>query len=286
MNCSKCETTLLIDVFGTSNPIRCSACGAVTIPPDKASTQVNRYAWRSFWLGLSSIVLLCFTGLPAIWYGVQSLLQMRFSRSQKSDRKAAVAGVTLGILFGIVGAGIVAVIAGVILIVTMSIEESNDPKRIQEILSTIGKIEVPEGFEFDDADLMKGQFTRVQWNDMGDTNIKDGRIRLLEAFPKTQVGSQLHGPTVRFRFDSDIEIETDNRETESLSWKFAGKSRSITKFTEPVKNQDFNVVRYYGSTKDDAGETVIALNVSIRDDSEHTEEDVKKIFESFQKSDE
>lgn len=288
MNCSQCESTLLVEIFGTSNPIRCASCGTVSYPVTEAASQTSRFAWRSLWLGLASIILLFLTGIPAIWYGVRSLLQMRFVRTTKGDRKAAVVGVTLGVLFGVLWAGIVTILGAGVLLFMMMLEETKDSARIEQILSTIGSLEVPEEFVPDEAQVLMSQSQRVDWRDYSDTNIDDGRMRVIRATANTQIGDQqIIGPGIRFSLDRDIEIESANRTTETVSWVFAGRTRSIDKISNPVKNADFKVVRYIGKTEDDEfpENQVYVLAVSIRDDGEHSEEDIKKIFESFVPSD-
>ena len=119
MNCPQCQSTLLVEVFGTSNPIRCASCGEISMPPNQQASEVHRDSRRSLWLGVASIVLLFLTGIPAIWYGVRSLLKMRFVRSQRGDRKAATIGAVLGLIFGIFGLAFVSVAGGIALILTL-----------------------------------------------------------------------------------------------------------------------------------------------------------------------
>lgn len=130
--------------------------------------------------------------------------------------------------------------------------------------------------------VWKGQFERVEWNDYSDTKINDGRIHLVKAKPGTQIGeSQISQPTVRFRIDGDIEVDSEGVEKETVSWMFAGKTRTIQKITEPIREHDFRVVRYIGTTKEDAEPEVFLLAVGVIEGGEHSEEDIRKIFESF-----
>ncbi|QEG25134.1 DUF4190 domain-containing protein [Mariniblastus fucicola] len=282
MNCPNCQSYLLVEVFGNSNPIRCAACGNVSIPPNKAATQVNRFAWRSFWLGLSSIVLLFLTGIPAIWYGVRSLLQMRFARAQKSDRKAAVAGVALGVIFGIIGTGFVTIVGGVIILMMMMIEDTKDPARIEEILATIGSIDLPEDFEPVEANRLQNQFRRIDWRDGSSAEDALGRIRLVEAIRETQIGGvQISRPKVSFKLHPDIDVDHDSTATETLSWHFAGQERDVLRTTEPAKDGPFQVVRYFASTDDEEEKETFVLVMSVRKDGKYSDEDVRKLFESF-----
>jgi len=247
MNCSQCESELLVEIFGTSNPIRCASCGGISIPANEASTQAGRFAWRSLWLGIASIFLLFLTGLPAIWYGVRSLLQMRFVRSQKGDRKAAAAGITLGLLFGIFGS---------------------------------------DDFQTDDARVMKNTFQRVEWRDGFTAEDANGRIRLIKAIPGTQIGdSQIFGPKLEFDIHRDIDVDNELGERESVSWPFAGKTRTIVKISEPVLKGDFRTVRYVGSTEEDKSGRAYILAISVRENGKYSQDDVRQVFESFQPND-
>ena len=282
MNCNHCESVLLVEIFGTSSPIRCASCGSVAVPPNEASTKANRFAWRSFWLGLSSMILLCITGLPAIWYGVRSLMQMRFARSQKSDRKAAVAGVALGVVFGVLGTGLVTVIGGFVLFMALLSEHSNDPVRISQIQASIGTIDLPGDFQPHDGDLLRDHFRRVEWQDGFQSDTR-GRMRLVKATPGDPFADpQIYQPKMQFNLDSEIDVDSDASEEQSVSWTFAGKTRSITKISEPATEGDFQVVRYVGSTLNDSAEgDVFVLAVCVREPGKYSEEDVQKIFESF-----
>ncbi len=282
MNCPQCETGLLVEVFGTSNPIRCPACTHVLIPPNQASTQVNQFAWRSFWLGLSSIFLLFLTGIPAIWYGVRSLLQMRFTRSQKSDKKAAVAGVILGVIFGILGTGLLVVAGAIIALMMMIIEETSNPDRMAEILAEIGTIEVPDGFQMVEAAGVKNQLQRVDWRDGTKAKQSQGRIRLAMVSPKSPGGGALlNQPKISFQLHSDIEFDEEGSISEEILWRFAGKPRNITKVTEVAKDKKFDAVRYIASTDEGEYEKVYMLVVNIRQPGNYSESNVLKIFESF-----
>ena len=292
MNCPQCESILLTEVFQTSNAVRCAACGNVAILQGQSSTQANQYAWRSFWLGLTSIVLLGLTGIPAILYGVRSLLQMRFVRSQKNDRRAAVAGIALGVLFGFVGTAVVALVGGFALVFTLVIEETKEPERVLEILATIGSIEVPEGFHPVEARRFEGNFRRIDWRDGAKPESANGRIRLVKAVSEAQFGDmQIAKAKAEFDLHRDIEIEGSSRESETLSWKFANETRDVTRMTDVAVEGDFEVVHYFATNKPNEKQTenqklepreVIALAITIRKPGKYSEEDVKKVFESFE----
>lgn len=283
MNCSNCESILLTDVFKTPNPIRCTACGHISIPQTKSSNQANRFAWRSFWLGLTSIVLLCLTGIPAIWYGVRSLLQMRFVRSQKNDRKAAIAGICLGLLFGFVGSGIVAMIGAFSLIFMFLVEETKEPERIQEILANIGTIDIPEDFHAVEANRVANQVEQVDWRDSSKLESANGRVRLVKGVTETQFAEIQRGKLMSMDLHRDIEVDESSRRSDKRLWSFAGQEREVTRTTLHAKQGDFEVIRYAVTTIADNEKEFSALAVSIRKPGDFTEADVRKIFESYER---
>lgn len=284
MNCPECDTTLLIDLIPAAASIRCPSCSNVAPRTSASSAEANRFAWRSFWLGLSSIVLLFFTGIPAIWYGIRSLLEMRFIRSQKHDRKAAIAGTTLGVLFGILGSGILAIIGGFALIISLAVENTEDPQRIREISNSIAAINLPNEFEPVTAREVTDQFHRATWRDGDSAETANGRVRFLKVRRDGQIGrQQLGSPVINFRLHREIlDVET-SKESTTLTWKFSGKDHGILKLTRSVDGEDFNTVRYTAVTDESFDpKDVWALVASFRSPGKYSEDDIRKIFESFE----
>lgn len=107
----------------------------------------DRLAWRSFWLGIASIVLLFLTGIPAIYYGTKSLLRMRFFKPKRSDRIAAIAGTAMGGCFGVcLGLFVItAVIVGVVIAFTAV--RTQEPAEVMAMCSEVFEIDVPSGVE-------------------------------------------------------------------------------------------------------------------------------------------
>ena len=99
--CQHCKSKVVTVGLNTGQQIRCANCLTIWTFGKVETDATDRLAWRSFWLGLSSILFLFFTGIPAIYYGVRSLLRMRFVKPKKRDRAAAIAGTTMGGCFGI-----------------------------------------------------------------------------------------------------------------------------------------------------------------------------------------
>ena len=80
--CLACGAQVFTD-FGSSSKsakisLRCGNCGDLIGTGVKANAPREKTASRSLWLGLSSIILLFFTGIPAIYYGIKSLLKKSF----------------------------------------------------------------------------------------------------------------------------------------------------------------------------------------------------------------
>ena len=146
IQCDQCELPLMLD--GDSVLIRCASCGNIFRRDFARSRDTDRMAWRSLWLGLASIVLVFFTGIPAIYYGVRSLLRMRYRPAEKRDRTAAIAGVGLGSIFGLVIGPCVAMFGLIVLVGFMSAERTSDPIEIAAIMDEFCEMDYPEEFEF------------------------------------------------------------------------------------------------------------------------------------------
>ena len=283
MNCPECNSVLLAELFPSAASIRCTSCSTIAPRMSATSAEANRFAWRSFWLGLSSIVLLFLTGIPAIWYGVRSLLEMRYVQSQKHDRKAAVAGVSLGVIFGILGSGLLAIIGGFALIISFAIVDTVDPQKIREISESIGSIEMPEGFEPSTAKAITDQFHRATWRDGTTAETANGRIRLMKVKYGNQIGrQQLGSPVINFSLHKKITDDDSSPESTTLTWTFAGVDHGVVKLRRKAKGEDFDTVRYTVVTDESfSDKEKWALVGSFRHPGKYTEEDVRKIFESF-----
>lgn len=99
--CQVCNSKLVTDGLNSGQQIRCANCQSLSRFGKVEKVATDRLAWRSFWLGISSILLLSITGIPAIYYGIRSLLRMRFIKPVRRDRAAAIIGTTLGGCLGV-----------------------------------------------------------------------------------------------------------------------------------------------------------------------------------------
>ena len=112
--CPKCEATLIADGLAEGQQVRCVQCATLFRLGEEQKTSADRLAWRSFWLGLSSLVFLFLTGIPAIYYGIRSMLRMRFTKPRPKDQFAAVSGTMLGGCFGVIGGGMIVSFAAIL----------------------------------------------------------------------------------------------------------------------------------------------------------------------------
>lgn len=143
-SCQTCNSLLLTRGVVPGQQIRCGRCGDISRFGTVESVPTDRLAWRSFWLGLSSIVLLFITGLPAIYYGIKSLMRMRFSKPKTSDRVAAIVGTSMGGCFGIVVGAMVLLVGGAFLFALATKYGSEDPAEIRQLLAESCELQVPE----------------------------------------------------------------------------------------------------------------------------------------------
>lgn len=286
MNCPQCQSKLLVEVFGTSNPIRCASCGGISMPVNQQASEVHRDSRRSLWLGVASIVLLFLTGLPAVWYGVRSLLKMRFVRSERGDRRAATIGTALGLIFGIFGLAFVSVAAGIALTVVMVQKDIESVpsvlQRMDQIPGSIGTLEVPDGFRLHEATRLPSNHREIIWQDGSDAKDMEARMLLVKTPESSDDDLNADVSESQFRLYEGIEVEPDSQRVKTLSWEFAGANRDVTRTTQSVKDADFVSVLYSATAKDDDGDKVIALSVVVREPGKYTEDDVEKIFESFE----
>jgi hypothetical protein len=107
---------------------------------------INRAARWSFWLGISSIVLLWITGIPALILGTRALWQMRHQKTTKQEKRWAITGTLLGTLFGLLLGGCLTGMVGIFIAVstTFSSDRSEDPAVLRQWLKEVVHLDIPE----------------------------------------------------------------------------------------------------------------------------------------------
>ncbi len=143
--CPTCNSKLVTDGLSSGQQFRCANCNSFSRFGKTDRVAADRLAWRSFWLGIASILLLTLTGIPAVYYGVRSLLRMRFVRAKRGDQAAAILGVGLGGFFGMFIGFLVFCVVLVAILGRWTSSETKDPELVASNCSKF--------FEFDHQDL-------------------------------------------------------------------------------------------------------------------------------------
>ncbi len=232
MQCPQCESPL-VDVNRTSatQQLRCARCAARFefdgIDGPARVIQRNFRAWRSFWLGLASIVLLFITGIPAIWYGIRALLEMRHQRTLSRDRTAALVGTGLGFLFGILLGGCVFLAGAVAILTLFTYNESRDPQLVQQAVDKVAAISVPDILTPRRSVELLNLQTHVTWDDAADED-EPRTVGLRLIFFQKALNMnypQLNQFLRENRLSRDMEL--DNRQVETRSWSMCDQPVEI-----------------------------------------------------------
>ncbi|MFT7630646.1 MAG: hypothetical protein ACI87E_001653 [Mariniblastus sp.] len=250
----------------------------------------DRLAWRSFWLGISSILLLTLTGIPAIYFGVRSLLRMRFVRPKRGDQVAAVTGTLLGAFFGIFG-GFIAVCATLVIMLRVwGNVETTDHLEVQQ--------QAAEYFEFSSERLEPARSSsvffglQVMFEYADQVEREEQNVLLSMAHMQT-------GPKMQESMMVDLLINRRlqrmprerNMAVKLMNWKLDGQLADVKKATpyaDSGKDTDDNrfdqICHYYAYREIETGPKAGLKGISIVVDyanSDLTEADVKALFESI-----
>ncbi len=236
--CQKCAATLVVEELSPGQQVRCAKCAHVFRLGEEQKTSANRLAWRSFWLGLSSIVLLFFTGLPAIYYGIRSLLRMRFIKSRPKDRFAAVAGTAMGGCFGVIGGAMVVSSAAVIALTILTINRPDTAEEKQQLYAQIFASEMPPELLLDRAISVLNSQHFFDFFDHEEPEKRTVRVHLLHHNTnfqpmRAQVVGQLRDRTLKLPGKKLVE-----KSSELLSWKMLDQDVEIRKITFDVLPDD------------------------------------------------
>lgn len=297
--CQYCNSTLVTNGLSPGQQIRCANCLSLLTFGKIEKVETHRLAWRSFWLGLSSILLLFFTGLPAIYYGIRSLLRMRFVKPKSSDRAAAIAGTALGGCFGIF-VGFLAVCGLIIgLISYLTYQETDDVVEVVQKCSEYFEFEVPKSlmpvkatsilnnhatFEFADSKKATERNVRIQLRRDG-ASIQTNRDRVVQSLMRTRVNKQKMGkpePSEILKWEMDGEVVDVRktiylrpRETDSNEPSSAPPVEAADK--EPTAVEMLETHQYFAYLLRDDGYYGLVV-VFEPDGFELSESDVRAIF--------
>ena len=284
--CTHCHSEMVLTRALPDVSIRCSGCGFITEPVETNDAKVTSDpgARWSLWLGLSSVVLLFITGLPALFLGVRSLLRMKHYEPLKFDRNAAIAGTVLGTIFGVIIGAFAAFVLFVFAITLTTVERTEDPDEVLRNLATFAKLDVPSKL------LPTGARNILQTRDVTFRDHKNGRsatISLEIGYIRSTFGPNTNQlKTTLQNHDFGVDLQRVPSTTSNLTWKLAGKETTVKKTTMVEEKPDMNgvtrkVTRYFGMVTTNQG--TYGMVVLLREPNNPlTEADVKKIFESTQ----
>jgi hypothetical protein len=295
MLCIECKTELLSDIYPPAKAIRCASCGSVASRNHETAEKANRLAWRSLWLGLSSILLLCFTGIPAVWFGIRSLLQMRFTQKRIQDQRAATFGIALGVIFGVMASVVVFLAALMSIVISWTVSSMNEANEVANLQENIGRIDLPEGIVANRGRSFKGQFLQTTWVDSEDsTDDRNCRIRMVRSMPNAQVGKVQLTELRDASLGTGLKTKPES-EISELEWRFCGEPTTVVKTVMQIENEPSQLVRYVakfipdGSPEGKASfsesshaDDCFGIAIVVKQPGRWDEEDVRAIIESFQ----
>ncbi len=287
IQCSNCQAELVTESLASGRDIRCSSCGKIITREWLGGTNFSyRDAWWSLGWGLSSIFLLCFAGIPAVYLGIRALLRMRYRTATLGARRAAIWGIITGGLFGILMGGALMVVGVIVFVFWATTEQTDDPQRGLAILHEIVSLDL-------DYEQIKPQLalhsnvflSLVQLVDSPEK--KDQRVNIKLLRLPTWMS------TNRAQFANMLRDEYLNSsrkyrrgEAEILTWKIGGRDVAVTKivsrFEKPSDDAEtaVRIIQYFFLT-DFGNNTYGLVLIHQPPDSKLDEEKVQKIFESF-----
>ena len=253
--CQRCNTKLVTNFISASQSadvvIRCGNCGEVWSPL-QGEIGVDKNAWRSLWLGLVSPLLICFTGIPALYFGIKSLLRTRYTRTRPRDRRAAIVGTIMGGLFGVFGSLCVFGIGGTVLAMFLSNVNASNFEQTSHILDGIVEVQLPDEIIDGRATKMLGA-SILRFGDEKEKNKGDVRFDI-QYFPPSMAGSvtTLNG---QLRDKELARASYRKLEEEQLQWQLCGKRIVVTKLVreETDDEKTSEVHHYYGYSSIESG---------------------------------
>lgn len=278
--CQSCQASLLPIKTSAQQLVRCGQCGHTFLPDllDEAAIQkTDRMAKWSFILGLSSVILCMFTGIPALILGIRSLRRMRFRVVKQKEKFQAVTGTVMGLLFGVVGGTCLTFtgIMGGILFATL--ERSEDADRVAEMTAEIVEFDNNLGlFPSRAVSILQQKFIQYS-SDKDEQHKGDTRMFILQVHMQpndAQVRAQLSD---RFVGDKD---EYDRVSLEKLEWDLVGETKGFREIFENKEDPTQRVIRYTSITKVESTWFGLAL-ASRQTDSGPTEQEIRAFFESI-----
>ena len=300
--CPHCHSELVLGLISHQQQFRCAECGTISQPQRVPSGHpTNRAALWSFWLGISSIVLLWITGIPALILGIRALWQMRHQKRTKQEKRWAVTGTVLGTLFGLLLGGCLTGFVGIFIAAatTFSSDRSQEPAVLRQWLNEVVHLDIPKELKprYGSKSMGNRSFFFDNYDD--ENPFIDG-----QNFSFTDLDIQIWSGT--FSGQNAMRLrdwETDNRtreqagppiETGQLLWSLNGTPTEVRQETFSYSDVLYSV-EATGSTfrKESSREdhyvavirhedVVVGLDLSTQGPSRMTQDEVRQLFESLQ----
>ena len=289
--CLECGAELYTDFISENQSgklwLRCGKCGDFIDSGIMSDAPVDKFARRSFWLGISSILLLFLTGLPAIYYGIRSMLRARHTSVRREDRRAAIIGTSMGTVFGVMVGGCVATVSITALVAYLSFTQSSNAELSKNILKQLMSVDLPEEFQYGRAQYVMGMsIFRFRDAEKRDECSKYARFTFL---PPVMIGAT---STLKIQLAEDRlnrKAEYERTSSDDLGWPIANQESNLSRYVykETVTDEDGNktvneVHQFVGFSV--VSEGIFGVGLTIRQPSEifPDEESVKAFITSIQ----
>lgn len=276
--CQHCNAKLITEGLDPGQQISCAQCQGLSTHGEIQNVATDRLAWRSLWLGLSSILLLFITGIPAIYYGIKSLLRMRFVKPKPTDKAAAIAGTTLGGCFGVA--------VGAIFIVGMSIWLLNsllsvtiiEPGLVVERCQKHFVFEAPNNFSPVYAISSLGNAERILFSNDSDPQRRTACIHFTIAIGGIQANRMIVVAEL-----SELRVDENDlrnaKSKENLKWSSNGSPINVVKrvYSASPESNEEETNHYSGFINKDGAFYGVSIAYEP-DNCSLTELQVQKIF--------
>ncbi|MCH2181044.1 MAG: DUF4190 domain-containing protein [Mariniblastus sp.] len=296
--CPHCQSELLVGLVSHQQQVRCARCGTISLPQIEQGTgQPNRAARWSLWLGVSSILLLWITGIPALILGIRALWQMRYNKPTEREKKSAIIGTVLGTTFGVVLGGCVTGFLGIFIMIfmTLSPEMSDDPDVIRQWLDEVVQLDIPQELEphFARKSMPSRSFSFYSGSSVYADDSQGFSNTSLQII---YIGALIsNNPTVLRTLQDDWErtdkttySEQESVNSEQLQWNLDGTTTKVDHETflvpgDPILQSpelsNFKADHYIAFTR--KGDVVVGLQLSSEGPGRMSQDQVRQLFESL-----
>ena len=299
--CPHCQSELVLGLISHRQQVRCARCGKVSRPQTENVSQrkPNRAARWSLWLGLSSILLLSITGIPALILGIRSLLQMRHEQPTRREKEAGVVGTLLGAIFGVLLGGCFLGGGGMILfaMLNLPLERSRDADVIRQWMDQVVQIDLPDGLEPSSARKQLGTQTFFDFDNFSQrppftdqSPSKTTRLSIIHFAKSPTFSLQIMQNELGRTFGNEVTLKQLSRgKGERLEWTICGTPTEVihTSYAaqapagvSPDSPSQPKADRYIAIVTDDHAAVGIKLFTTETNENMSTDE-VRRIFESL-----